>query len=90
MLYSVDRDGDAARDAVRGATASYLTAMPDNALSEVYGIQQQLQELVAAGTLARELPAAWLEVADDRGLTLCGFVREGRLTVYTEPCRITG
>ncbi|TML68470.1 MAG: formate dehydrogenase accessory sulfurtransferase FdhD [Actinobacteria bacterium] len=31
-----------------------------------------------------------IEVADDRGLTLCGFVREGRLTVYTEPCRITG
>jgi FdhD protein len=30
-----------------------------------------------------------IELADDRGLTLCGFVREGRITVYTEPWRIT-
>ena len=29
-----------------------------------------------------------VELAEDRGLTLCGFVREGRLTVYTETCRI--
>jgi FdhD protein len=29
-----------------------------------------------------------VELAEDRGLTLCGFVREGRLTVYTEPWRI--
>jgi hypothetical protein len=27
--------------------------MPDNALSEVYGIQQELQALVACGTLRR-------------------------------------
>ncbi|HXG76572.1 MAG TPA: formate dehydrogenase accessory sulfurtransferase FdhD [Gaiellaceae bacterium] len=29
-----------------------------------------------------------VELGADRGLTLCGFVREGRLTVYTEPWRI--
>ncbi len=29
-----------------------------------------------------------VELAADRGLTLCGFVREGRMTVYTEPWRI--
>ena len=29
-----------------------------------------------------------VELADDRGLTLCGFVRGGTATVYTEPDRI--
>ena len=61
VLYSVDRDGAAARAAVRDATAFYLEAMPDNALSEVYGIQPQLQELLAAGSLAADMPPEWLE-----------------------------
>ena len=29
-----------------------------------------------------------VELADDRGLTLCGFVRDGSATVYTHPDRI--
>ena len=29
-----------------------------------------------------------VELAHDRGLTLCGFVREGRMTVYSEPWRV--
>jgi FdhD protein len=29
-----------------------------------------------------------IDLAGDRGVTLCGFVRDGRVTVYTEPWRI--
>ena len=29
-----------------------------------------------------------VELADDRGITVCGFARGGRATVYTHPHRI--
>ncbi len=29
-----------------------------------------------------------VELADDRGLTLCGFARRGRVNVYTHPARV--
>ncbi len=29
-----------------------------------------------------------VELAEDRGITLCGWVRDGRATVYTRPARV--
>jgi alkanesulfonate monooxygenase SsuD/methylene tetrahydromethanopterin reductase-like flavin-dependent oxidoreductase (luciferase family) len=44
-------------------TAFYLEAMPDNALSQVYGIAGEVGELVGGGAeqIAREMPNAWLD-----------------------------
>jgi alkanesulfonate monooxygenase SsuD/methylene tetrahydromethanopterin reductase-like flavin-dependent oxidoreductase (luciferase family) len=63
-LYSVAHDPKVAKKAVRDVIAFYLAAMPKTALSRVYGIQDQLTALVNAGgaaTIAREMPAEWIE-----------------------------
>ena len=63
-LYSVDRDGRRAKQAVREPIAFYLEAMPDNALSKVYGITNELGDMLRRGgaaTVAREMPDAWLD-----------------------------
>ena len=64
VLYAVDDDPARARAAVRDAVAFYLAAMPDNAITEVLGIQADVQEKLARGgleTLTRELPDAWID-----------------------------
>lgn len=63
-LFSVDPDGEKAKAAVRDAVAFYLGAMPDTALSRVYGIRDELNELLRAhqvDTLAPSIPHDWVE-----------------------------
>jgi alkanesulfonate monooxygenase SsuD/methylene tetrahydromethanopterin reductase-like flavin-dependent oxidoreductase (luciferase family) len=63
-LFSVDKDGRKAKEAVRDSIAFYLDAMPNNALSQVYGISGELADMLArggAGSVAREMPSAWLD-----------------------------
>jgi 5,10-methylenetetrahydromethanopterin reductase len=66
-LFSVDADAAVAKDAVRESIAFYLSAMPDNALSEVYGIRDELAELLAEGGenavehVAKNMPGSWVE-----------------------------
>ena len=53
-----------AKQAVRQSVAFYLAAMPDNALSSTYGIQDELAELLAEGGLehlAANMPDSWVD-----------------------------
>ncbi|MER6975512.1 LLM class flavin-dependent oxidoreductase [Streptomyces carpinensis] len=63
-LFSVNSDSKVARAAVRESIAFYLAAMPNSALSQVYGIQDELNELLADGgaeAVARDMPDAWVD-----------------------------
>ena len=64
VLYSVDNDSRKAKESVRDAIAFYLEAMPNNALSKVYGIADEVQDMVSRGgapIISREMPDRWLE-----------------------------
>jgi alkanesulfonate monooxygenase SsuD/methylene tetrahydromethanopterin reductase-like flavin-dependent oxidoreductase (luciferase family) len=62
---SVGRDGAAAKAALREPMAFYLAADGGNALTDAYGISDELNAMLAAGggaeALARELPDQWIE-----------------------------
>jgi alkanesulfonate monooxygenase SsuD/methylene tetrahydromethanopterin reductase-like flavin-dependent oxidoreductase (luciferase family) len=63
-LYSVDRDGKKAKEALRGMTAFYLAAMSRSALTRAYGIEDEVTEMAERGgheAVAREMPDQWLE-----------------------------
>ena len=92
-LYSVDHDAGAAREALRDVTAFYLEAMPDNALSQVYGIATEVAAMLPGGAarIARDMPPAWLDdlvVAgdpDECAAKLRAFIDAGSDTIGLWP-----
>lgn len=61
---SVDRDGAAAKAALRPPMAFYLAADGANALTDVYGISDDLNAMLAAGgaqAVEREMPEQWID-----------------------------
>ena len=73
-LFSVDEDGDRARAATRSQLAFYRSAGGANALTDVYGISDEIREMVARGgrdVLEREMPDQWV-----RDLTVAGTPEE--------------
>jgi len=72
-IYSVDTDGDAARAAAR-ATLAFYKQYGSNALTDVYGISDELNALVADGgyeSLLAGMPDRWVE-----DLTVAGTPQE--------------
>ena len=63
-LYCVDEDRGKARSVARSVAAFYLSAMGPTALTEVYGINDVLKDLIAQGgpeSVAAEMPDEWLD-----------------------------
>jgi alkanesulfonate monooxygenase SsuD/methylene tetrahydromethanopterin reductase-like flavin-dependent oxidoreductase (luciferase family) len=63
-FFSVDRDGDRAKRELREPVAFYLAAGGRNALTDAYGISDELEAMLKAGgsaAVAREMPAQWLD-----------------------------
>jgi alkanesulfonate monooxygenase SsuD/methylene tetrahydromethanopterin reductase-like flavin-dependent oxidoreductase (luciferase family) len=64
-LYSIGRDGRAAKEALREPMSFYLAADGGNALTDAYGISAELDAMLAGGggaqAVAREMPERWLD-----------------------------
>ncbi|MFQ5966486.1 MAG: LLM class flavin-dependent oxidoreductase [Acidimicrobiia bacterium] len=63
-LYSVDRDGAAARNAVRGPLAFYKASGGPNALTDAAGISEELEKLREEGgvdAVAAGMPDSWID-----------------------------
>lgn len=62
-LYAADRDSRAAKETLRGMLAFYLAAVPRSAMTDAYGIGDELWELAQGGPeqIQREMPDQWLE-----------------------------
>jgi 5,10-methylenetetrahydromethanopterin reductase len=62
-VYAVDRDGTRAKESLRPIVAFSLAAVPKSALTDIYGIGDELAELAKGGPerIQREMPDQWLE-----------------------------
>jgi 5,10-methylenetetrahydromethanopterin reductase len=63
-FFAVDADGDRAKGELRPSVAFYLAAGGRNALTDAYGISDELEAMLAAGGAAaveREMPDRWLD-----------------------------
>ena len=62
-LFAADADGAKAKAAVRPATSFYLSAMPKSALTDVYGVGDELWEMAQGGQdqIDKAMPDQWLE-----------------------------
>jgi 5,10-methylenetetrahydromethanopterin reductase len=62
-MFSIDRDGERARAAIRPTMAFYLAADPVNAMTDVYGIAETTRTLAEGGPAAVEagIEEAWVE-----------------------------
>lgn len=64
-IYHVDEDAEAAAQAARSALAFYLQAVGPTPMTGVYGINDQLVEILKAGdpaAVARALPGEWIDI----------------------------
>jgi alkanesulfonate monooxygenase SsuD/methylene tetrahydromethanopterin reductase-like flavin-dependent oxidoreductase (luciferase family) len=64
VFLSLDRNAAKAKEALRGLMAFYLAAMPDNALTQTYGIVDELRDMLARGgapAVEREMPGFWID-----------------------------
>lgn len=69
-IYCADDDAGVARDLLRPTVAFYLAAGGANALTDAYGISDQLMDMIARGgvdTVREEMPDQWV-----RDLTVSG------------------
>lgn len=63
-MFSLDGDRARAKAALRGPAAFYLAAGGRNALTDAFGISDELEDMLARGgaeTVERELPHRWLD-----------------------------
>lgn len=69
-IYAVDADGDRARAAARSTLAFYKAAGGRNALTEVAGISDQVEQMLARGgkeAVEAEMPDEWVDALTTAG-----------------------